>query len=289
MLLVANAAISLAAIRTNFLSWHFASLFSYQVDKLEGASPIGVLFVGDSSLGNAIDARQWQDATGSVVINAALTGVYGYEGSLEMLRRAVDTRGVQTVVIMQTPDMMMRPDSYESLLFSASSLSSLKDVPPFTLVSWLLSKEIPLSAWRRLRRGTHPIKEKMREWDYIPQGAPENTRAKFPQLVPFSAASINPGKTDSLVRLARYCAEHGLRCLYAHGPVAEPLCSDKGGYYSQVNAIIRSTGLDLVSDTPICLTRNEIGDSLDHVSPELRRTISTRYFDLIMRPQREGG
>src|SRR5688572_13648593 len=75
--LLLNMAASLYAIRTNLLSWHVAALFAYQTGKLKTGPPVDILLLGDSSLGNAIDARRWSASTGMVVEGVALTGQYG--------------------------------------------------------------------------------------------------------------------------------------------------------------------------------------------------------------------
>ncbi len=64
-----------------------------------------------------------------MVVNAALTGVYDYAGSLEMIRRAVRSRGAATVIVVQTPDMMASPISHEGVVFAADSLESVLAMP----------------------------------------------------------------------------------------------------------------------------------------------------------------
>ena len=76
---------SFVAIRYNLIHRQFGSLLDYQIEKLQGDQPIDILLVGDSSLGNSVDAKQWSHKTGKNVVSVALTGVYELYGSLNII------------------------------------------------------------------------------------------------------------------------------------------------------------------------------------------------------------
>ena len=79
-------------------------LLAIQLDKIKDNKNVEIAFVGDSSLGNAIDARLVGELTGKKTINAALTGSFAIQGSLNMARRIYqDNRNsLRTIVIMQS-------------------------------------------------------------------------------------------------------------------------------------------------------------------------------------------
>ena len=270
---------SLVTIRYNLFTWHFSSLFEYQVGKLQNGEHIDVLLLGDSSLGNGIDARLWSATEHSTVVSAALTGVYGYAGSLQMLRRATENRGVRVALIVQTPDMMTRPISHEGALFSAVDLKVLLEIPPMALLPFLLSMDVLKNLQDRVRRPRDlKIFEELAARDYIPQGTPLTLKD---EPAPWKALLSETGKTYYLRKIVAYCRSAGIRCFYAHGPIANGLCSDAAGYYTSVAKLIAATGIELLSVTPPCLPLSDLGDSVDHAALDLRPKLTEHYRNML--------
>ena len=56
----------------------FQILNNYQIKKTQTLQNIDTVFVGDSSLGNALDAQHFSSLSGKDSVNLALTGLYGY-------------------------------------------------------------------------------------------------------------------------------------------------------------------------------------------------------------------
>lgn len=284
--LMMNAVISLIAIRYNLVTWRFASLFSYQVEKLAKGAPIDLLLVGDSSLGNAVDAYAWSSAEGLVVVNAALTGSYGYAGTLQMLRRAEAARGVKTAVIMQASDTMIRPVSHEGALFSASNFKVFLDVPPTVAMSWLLSKDIPVNVLMSLWKPEPDHRAEMVSSDYMPQGKPLTSRQK--ERTPYPAR-FEQDKIFYLKQIVEFCRSNKIDCVYAHGPVIDPLCKNTNGYYTAINERIRGTGISLLSEVPPCIPPDEVGDSVDHVIPSVKPKYTEVYRHMFAEFEKKNG
>ena len=85
-----------------------ARLLRTQLDRLEAAKEIDVVLLGDSSLGNAVDARAWSRESGKNVLALPLAGYFGYEGTLNMLRRVLRHDRPELVVVMQTIELASR-------------------------------------------------------------------------------------------------------------------------------------------------------------------------------------
>lgn len=63
-------------------------IYSYQLQKINNINKSGNLyFIGDSSLGNLIDANYFTDKIGIKTYNLALTEIYGYAGQYNLLKR----------------------------------------------------------------------------------------------------------------------------------------------------------------------------------------------------------
>ncbi len=56
-----------------------------------------------------------------------------------------------------------------------------------------------------------------------------------------------------IARIAALCDEHGVTCVYAHGPIFEGYCQQATDYVATLNEGIRAAGLEVVPQTPICL------------------------------------
>lgn len=234
------------------------------------------VFVGDSSLGNAIDAATWERLSGRPTANLALTGAFGLAGSYNMIRRAVRAHGTRYVVIMQAADMMARDVSYQGFALTFSARDWYQ-VSPVDLVASFLNWTLLEQSLEGLL-GTADRPEAV-TGDYIAQGphaAPEDIVAE-----PLTPSSINPRQEYFLRKIAEYCDGAGVTCIYAHGPVYEGTCIAAAGYLTEVNARIGAAGLTLAEGTPLCMPADDVGDGTDHVRPELKQAYTERLFGLI--------
>src|SRR5688572_25430320 len=108
LLLAAASALVLGTLALDRSPLPYRELLDYQSAKLDG-QPADTIFVGDSTLGHAIDAELWSALSGRRSVNLALTGVYGYEGGFNFIRRSLRTLRPRNVILMYAPDMMARP------------------------------------------------------------------------------------------------------------------------------------------------------------------------------------
>jgi hypothetical protein len=276
------AGISLIGIEQGLVTWKEAKLLRHQLDKIEAAPRVDVLLVGDSTLGNAIDAQTWSRESGKTVLSLPLTGDYGYGGTLNMLRRVLRRHRPELVVVFQTPDMMRRKVTYDGLMYTAETLADIRGIPPWRLLGPLASWDIPISM---LVNGLAPAGPDgaLLAGDYVPQQtdpakAKVNARRDARLLTP---AMVHPQRTVFLDQIGALCARERLSCLYAHGPYVEPECSAIGPYLDKVDALIRKSGLIVVPGTPVCMPLADAGDSADHVAPPLKQRYSELYRALI--------
>ena len=75
------------------ISWDYVKLhkhqilYRYQTERID--PEVQVIFVGDSSVGYAVDEELFTRTTGLKTQNLALTGSYGFGAALNMIRWAV--------------------------------------------------------------------------------------------------------------------------------------------------------------------------------------------------------
>ena len=264
---------------TGTLAATFSDLYEHQISKVRALDTIDTVFVGDSSLGNAIDARHWEHLSGHPAVNLSLSGAYGYAGSLNMLRRVLRKGRPRAVFIFQTADMFTRPIEHEAYLRSAVSLRPILEVPPSATLKVFVNLDTALAVLKRLafpdeagqnidfardvarqQPSVRSVEERYRSRDLRPQ-------------------DVRPEKLYYLRRLAAFCIQERLDCTYVHGPLVESMCRGSVDYLDDVNRLIDSTGLPRAKQTPVCLPYAEVGDTEDHVRPERRRYYTERYFE----------
>jgi hypothetical protein len=263
-------------------------VYSYQLDKLEHATgDVATIFVGDSSLGNAIDAKLFGELEGAPAMNLALTATYGYSGSYNMLRRALTRLHPRNVVVVQAADLPKR---------EASNLAAM-----------LLGEEAArqASAWERV---TSPIAASLEYVELIYNVdslkralaytfAPSHTAPQFADDYPMqhgqfkptadtvARETLQPGvdkrKLPYLGRIAALCREEHLNCIYAHGPLYGDLCAPSRAYLDEASATIRDAGLEVVPGTPLCLSAEQVGDSIYHASPAYKAQATREYYRLL--------
>ena len=282
-LLIAVATVSSFGYKTGRVAFDFYELYMFQRAKINAATSVHTIFVGDSSLGNAFDARHWSMRTGQPALNLALTGAFGYGGSLNMIRHVLERERPRRVVIVQTLDMLTRGISHRGYLHTTDRLFPLDVVPLSVMVDAYLNLDTALSVMKKVSFQTvSPNLDPVR--DYIRQNRPLATRPSFVRrycLLQFEAGAINPDSLFYLRQIAALCQAEKLDCVYAHGPIVDAYCASSADYLRAANALIESTGLRVVPGTPVCMPLADAGDSEDHVRPDLRADYTEKYLALI--------
>lgn len=263
----------------------YAPLLAYQLEKLDRSAGFDTVFVGDSSLGNAIDAETFDRLTGRRSVNLALTGLFGYAGSYNMLRRAIEKEpGLRTVVVIQAADMMARADDLRGYVLSTPRVldpdlpAALRRPAAEAWIGELLDWQTLKTAVRAplLRLLSRPVRDIVIEGDYVRQAA---TRAPFGPAL--RAEDVVPGKLDFLQRIAELCRARNLTCVYAHGPLAAPLLDRSQGFFRRADQLIGTTGLPLAAPGPVPLAEDQIGDTQNHAAPAEKAAMTARYAALL--------
>ena len=245
----------------------FQVLFDHQVSKLNNTNA-EIIFVGDSSLGNAINANLFSTLSGQTSQNYALTGAFGFKGSLSMAKAAQNPK-LKTIIIVQTLDMFKRavakdyhpPKHVWGIDLSAYNFTALK-----AFVKALKNRKIA------------PDQKFSVHNDYIKQGKPKAADVIYSGM---KATDINEEKIVELQKIADYCHKKKLRCVYAHGPIVEDVCLNSSNYIHVINDIIRGTGLPLTNPEPICIPKSKLGDSKDHVRSPFKDEYTKKYFEFL--------
>jgi hypothetical protein len=283
------------ALTYGLVEFRHDALVQRQVAEIEAPGfDAEIVMVGDSSLGNGIDAELFSRATGREATNLALIGSFGFAGSANMLERAARRGEVETALIVQTIDMLARePDPLGDIKSRPTDALNLRDHLEFVRLyfSWDTIAMVVEQSFERFEDDV----QSGPETSPAPAAPDASAAAKYEAQNPDEAAfaedildarkdfaeqdEINARARQELERLADVCRDHEIHCLYAHGPLLATFCESERDFLAQADAVIRQAGFTLVPGTPLCLPAEKFGDAVDHVAPQFLAESTQAYVD----------
>lgn len=290
--LVVATGLILAGVSIRQNAMEFETLVNFQAAKIEAMKQAGTVpdtvFLGDSSLGNGIDAAIWSQLSGHTVQNLALTSYFAYSGDLNFLRRILAVGKPRNVIIMHIADTALARERSEANVMTEDP-AVVSPVERFRLW-WRLSMNLrQLSAsFTTVRKwltwqlgGKYPFDEDRTVLanDYILQGPTYELPAVPPP--PFDPLRISPDRFIYLDQLGALCRAEGLNCIFLYGPLADPQCSASGPFFDVMADRVAQAGLRVASRRPRCMAAEELGDAENHVRPDLRAAYTAEYFTLL--------
>lgn len=266
-------------------------LLRYQEEKIARlpAGAIDTVLIGDSSLGNGIDVREFDVAAGVRASSLALTGNFGFAGGLELLRQLAERQPIRNVILVYSIDAMASGAGHSGHVFVSprplvegltwgAQLSLLRDYA----TTLLNGRSATVLARKLLHGGVRQdaLPKELYADDYVIIDA-QMALDRLGYRVP---GRVKPRAATYLRVIARLCAERKWNCLYAHGPVlARALdASDHArAYLVEADRVIASTGIKVIANSPVELTDDERGDTVFHAGLGKRPGVTRRYVDLL--------
>jgi hypothetical protein len=264
---------SLLLVKSNTAVYQY--LYDYQMNKIKKKSTYLNLLIGDSSLGNAIDSDEFSRLSSQPTINSAMTGLYGYAGSYNILKTAHKHHPeFKNVIIMQTLDMQTKKESMAGYVRTVNSISDFTELEIEDKIHFLKDyisyiKSIPVQFPKK--------KDSLIYNDYIKQN-----RIYEPDKIqkPFDKKNINPEKNKFLLKIIDYCSKNNLNLIYAHGPIYQEKLEVSQEYITTVNKILAHTGITLIN-SPIGIKKKHLGDNIDHVNSRYKKEYTFMHYELI--------
>lgn len=271
------------------------SLLQHQFDKLDRAPPaVDLIFLGDSSLGRAVDADLFATLSGQRVLNLALTGNYNVPSMHNLLVHATKATKIRRVVLMLTPQVYDIPEDSHNL----------EKHQAFPGVIWSLRLDWELLLQRVGEYRTSFVRAAIRELfsrknvavgvkkikgmlfdgperpthivhDYLPPRKERMVLEKLPEQFAVASRRYLP----SLYAIGKTCRDLQIQCLYLHGTVFEKSARNSAEMIEKINAMVQSAGLILVDPAPIPIPFEEIGDSVNHVDPPFKSNYTELIFN----------
>jgi hypothetical protein len=259
------------------------NVFDYQLNKIDRAGHADIIFVGDSSLGNSINANLFGSLSGTKTLNLALSGTYGLGASYNMIRRSVETNHPKVVIVMQSLKTMKRPEAAAGYFFTTDH-PDWADLSPIELAKVYLSYRAASETIIEIRRNGLKRMATAMTGDYVPQQIHGTDRLK--PAVEAAGEPLLPGMLSReqlrfVKRIGEFCKAQDLTCLYANGPIYDGYCKASAAYMTALNDAVEAAGLTVVKGTPLCVPIDEVGDAVDHVKPDFKDDYTRRYFAAI--------
>ena len=235
--------------------------------------------MGDSSLGNAINAELFSSLSGHNAVNLALTGSYGSGGAYNMTYKVLQHHAPSLIVVMQSIDVMRRKEAFPGFYFSAEP-SQLLTTSPIRILELYFSLKTARRVVEQLWKNGLAKPAKLFVDDYIGQTSVYSPPAEL-GMDPLLPNMVAQAQLDYVGQIAELCRHHGTECVYAYGPIYDAYCTQAADYVAKVESGVAATGLPIVAGTPLCIPEIELGDTVDHVRPDLKDIYTRRYFELL--------
>ena len=249
-------------------------LYRYQVEKIHSSSDCNTIFIGDSSLGNAINSDHFAEMSGLSSMNLALTGDYGYAGSYNMLKKAHSYHpDLRNVIVMHTVDMSTRGVSFGGY---AKTITNLRDIIELSFrdMKIVLPMLFDLSDVHLAEQYDYAS---YISHDYVRQGGKNDFEG---HEIEITENKLNRNKGYFLKKIVAYCDVNDLNLVYVHGPLYDGSLSLSGQFIQAANHSISSTGIEL-AELAIGVPNAKLGDSDDHVNPQFKDEYTSIYYRLI--------
>ncbi len=245
--------------------WENIGILNFQVEKLKKFSNkhFKILFIGDSSGGNAIETDD------NHAINLCLSGSYGFEGSAAFLRVIDRFITYDTLVVINTIDVSTREVSEEAKWLPNIYSGNFADRCVALKNSLLFFKPV-LKNW--FTSIVHPAASiVIADNDY-----PATERRINKSRNDFEP-KINPNEVAELKKLDDELKKKKIPYFLLYGP---SLPFD-GGYLANLNDVLKKENINHRFNVPFALNEDNKGDSEDHINPKFSHLTTSYYLALI--------
>jgi len=261
----------------------------YQLKKIKKIKnkKIKTLIIGDSSAGNSVDAKYLQTLSKQSTVNLALTGSFGINGSLNMLKRiSKEHQELKNIIIIQTLDIWKRPFS-KTAFFQTNNetLSNNKHLIKnifFENLKYIFNlKEI---RWF-IKNQKHKLKTTIDlNYDYMKQEDKKFSNHKKTLKDKTLDSLIHKDKINALRELDDFCYQKNLNCIYLHGPLHETIVQNSKKIIKKINMTI-SSNIQHIHFIPSSFSVKEryLGDSNDHIDIKYKKESTKIIYSKIQK------
>jgi hypothetical protein len=251
------------------------NLVKYQINKIK-SNNYTTIFLGDSGLGNALDAKEWERISGSKTVNLALTGNASFSGDLYLLNK-VNLKNIKNVYIVHNPDVWVRKTAITN-----KYLDFIKEPTEVQIKNFFYKKvdRQIIKSKLFLKYFFLSIQIQQIKNDYIEQlPTKEKKDAISNDLI---INNIELDQLESLKNIFLLCKKNNLNCLYLNAPVHEKFCHSlqTKNFINYINNILYKSDINFKHEI-LCIKNYQQGDFANHLGYKYKKEFTMKYFNII--------
>lgn len=252
---------------------------NYQLKKINSVkmNNVETIIVGDSSSGNAINAKLFSKLSKSNTISLSLTGSWGIIGSLGILKLAYEKNPkIKNVIIMQTLDIWNRPFVKNSI----HEFFPLNERLKYLDIRSVINDEINVKELKWFYE--YVLKKiKGKEFTTIDYSSDYLSQKKKKIFNSFgSLEKISEGKVKEFKMLEEFCSSQNLNCIYVNGPMHQGVIDESNEFLVNYKNFTKDFKIRYVNKI-FYYVDEKIGDSEDHILPQYKNEVTKEYYKII--------
>lgn len=274
---------------------HGCHLVKYQEAKLRQTPAVDTVFLGDSSLGYALDARHFSSLSGRLTLNLALQGWnYSMPGMYGQLAHALSVARPRNVVLMLTPQTFSKSIPALEYLPIRGYVQTLREQPALLysvnlrtslyvtreLARYLFDQKYLVDGFEHVFRyqAPGPPCPACVEHDYL---APIHKRIDLNAEQPLWPLPIPSDYVPFFEAVAALCEREALNCLYMHGTLFEKTAEKNRAFIAELAKTVARSGLKVPLASPILIPAEELGNTVNHIRPQYREAYTQKIYALL--------
>ena len=258
----------------------------YQIHKIKSKEfkDVPTIFVGDSSCGNAINATYFSQLSKQKSVNLALTGSWGFAGSLGMIKQAIKHNPkIKNIIIIQTPDIWKRELPEQSFLELYEFPDIYNNLKWSTIFSYYFNpKEF---FWNIQQSFQEQNINDMIDYenDYVVQKKKKysNNQKHIYAHQSLNTVQVNKAKIKELTMLNNYCKSESLNCIFLKGPLHKKITDSSMIHLNKIDSLLKTQNELIYFKNNFSYENECIGDSLDHIDTKCKKEVTLEYFNIV--------
>jgi len=244
------------------------NLINYQTNKIDSREPADIIFLGDSSLGHAINAEVFSQLSGQSTKNYALFESTGFASDYGFLLRRIRVSKPKTAIFMHTLSTFSRPVNDIGFPLTAEfpvdwfSLSFNRYPGVFSSLVKMI-RSLRFEQFYKAIKGERRDQVRQLEHDYVRQTRQFNINGVDPMM--FANSQVNSQKLVYLKLISDLCLGYSVKCIFSIGPNSEAIFNHSKTFLKAIAKSFVFEGLSYHEFNPI-LSDQQVGDGFDHVA-----------------------
>lgn len=254
-------------------------IFNYQKTKINNTRNIDTIFLGDSTLGNAINIELFDKITKLNSINLALNKSYGFAGQYNLLKRIllINKKKINKVYIINS--LFFLDTDLEDEAFFVTSKNIFDFFESKNKIHFLLNyykyflKYIAILYNFDENEYKIFVNESISD-DFIKQKKQQKLTIKINNLKNLD------NKYYYFSKLVNLCKKNNIELFYLNGPIYKKFFLENQSKINNKIFYEKFTNITIIKDL-VLLDKDKVGDFPTHVNKSFKDLITNEYIDIL--------